>query len=69
MLFTYGEDTVDIYRKGAAYVAKIMAGTQPSELPVEFPTRFEFVINLQAAKAVGHEVPASLVLRADKVIE
>jgi hypothetical protein len=58
-----------IYRQEARLVAKIFRGAKPADLPVEQPTKFELVINLQAAKVINHEVPAALVLRADKVIE
>ena len=65
----YGPRFTDIYRQRARIVVKILRGAKPADIPVEQPTRFELVINLKAAKAIGHEVPASLVLRADKVIE
>jgi len=65
----YGPRLTQIYRQEARLVAKIFRGTNPADLPVEQPARFELVINLQAAKVIDHEAPASLVLRADKVIE
>jgi putative ABC transport system substrate-binding protein len=65
----YGPRFTQIYRQRARMVVKVLRGTKPADLPVEQPTTFELVINLQAAKAIGHEVPAGLVLRADKVIE
>ena len=68
VLLSYSEDTIDTYRKGATYVAKIMAGAKPGELPVEFPTRFEFVINLKTAAALGLHVPASVLSLANEVI-
>jgi putative tryptophan/tyrosine transport system substrate-binding protein len=68
-LLAYGPRFGDIYRLRARIAAKIFRGTRPADIPVEQPDRFELVINLKAAKAIGHEVPAGLVLRADKVIE
>jgi hypothetical protein len=65
----YGPRLTQIYRQEARLVAKIFRGANPADLPVEQPARFELVINLQAAKVIDHEVPAALVLRADKVIE
>jgi putative tryptophan/tyrosine transport system substrate-binding protein len=66
----YGPRIVQIYRDILArQVVAVLRGTKPADMPVEQPTRFELVINLKAAKAIGHEIPASLVLRADKVIE
>jgi putative ABC transport system substrate-binding protein len=68
-LLGYGPRFVDVFRQRARMVAKILSGAKPADLPVEQPTTFELVINLKTAKAIGHEVPAGLVLRADKVIE
>jgi putative ABC transport system substrate-binding protein len=68
-VLAYGPRFTDVYRQRARIVVKVLRGAKPADVPVEQPTRFELVINLKAAKAIGHEVPAGLVLRADKVIE
>jgi putative ABC transport system substrate-binding protein len=68
-VLAYGPRFTDVYRQRGRIVAKILRGTKPAEIPVEQPTRFELVINLKAAKTIGHQVPAGLVARADKVIE
>jgi putative ABC transport system substrate-binding protein len=68
-LMSYGTDYPDIYRRAATYVDRLLRGTKVSELPVQFPTKFNLVINLKAAKALGLTVPPSILLRADEVIE
>jgi putative ABC transport system substrate-binding protein len=68
-LLSYGADPEDIYRRTATYVDRILRGEKPSDLPVQFPTRFEMVVNLKTAKALGVTVPQSILLRADEVIE
>jgi putative ABC transport system substrate-binding protein len=68
-LITYGVNPFDLDRRAAAYVDKILKGAKPADLPVEQPTKFEFVINLKAAKQIGVTIPPNVLVRAERVIK
>jgi putative tryptophan/tyrosine transport system substrate-binding protein len=68
-LLAYGPNYFDLYKRAASYVGKILKGEKPADLPVEQPTRLEFVVNLKTAKLLGVNVPTSTLLRADELIE
>ena len=68
-LASYGPDTAEQFKRAAEYVDRILKGAKPSELPVQAPTKYELVLNLKAAKAIGLEIPSSLLTTADEVIE
>jgi putative ABC transport system substrate-binding protein len=68
-LISYGPDLPDMFRRCGGYVARILGGTKPADLPIERPARFEMVVNLKAAKALGIIIPETVLVRADEVIE
>ena len=68
-LLSYGTSITDLFRRAATYVDKILKGVKPAELPVEQPKKFEFIINLKAAKQIGLTIPPNVLVRADKMIK
>jgi putative ABC transport system substrate-binding protein len=68
-LLSYGVDQIDTWRQAATYVDRILRGEKPGDLPVQFPTKFEMVVNRKTATALGLAIPPSILLRADQVIE
>ena len=67
-LISYGVNNLDLFRRAATYVDKILKGTKPADIPVEQPIKFEFIVNLKAAKQIGLTIPPNVLVRADRVI-
>jgi putative ABC transport system substrate-binding protein len=68
-LMSYGSDLADLHRRAASYVDRLLHGAKVNELPVQFPTKFDLVVNLKAARVIGLTIPGAFLLRADEVIE